>query len=98
MKDKGVKELLDTLLERLNCGPQSATASVFSQWSAIIGSDLVHKAQLTEIKNKRLIISCDHPVWASTVMMRKKKIIENVNKLYPELEIRQLQVKVKGRQ
>lgn len=96
MKEANLKEVLDALLERLDCGPKSGAASVYNRWATIVGDDLVDKVQLQEIKHNRLIISCTHSAWASTLMMRKKQVLENVNRLYPELEIKQIQIRVKG--
>ena len=94
MPEKSVSELLDILLARLKCDDTNPYAPVVRTWDSIVGPDLIGHCSLQDIKGSTLIVKVDHPAWAVVVSMRKQKIIEHISKMYPELQIKRLQVRI----
>ena len=65
------------------------------QWMEIIGSDIAIHCRLSDIKGKTAIIETDHSTYSSLILLRKQQIIRNMARLYPELKVTQLQIRIK---
>ena len=94
MKEKTTQELLQNLLSRLNLDEANPLSKVYRSWESIVGSELAHNTKLVDIKGKVLIVKTNHPTFGSMLQMKKRVIIENINKTYPELQINNIQIRI----
>ncbi len=92
-------ELLDALLKRMGLAEQQYQqyASFFQNWQRIAGERIAAHAQVVDVRNGALIVEADHPAWVQMVMFEQRKIIDRVNKSYPELRITALRVRIADR-
>ena len=95
MSDTPLSELLDTLLKKLNIDPDSGMASMKKKWVEIVGHDLAFHTSAYEIHGHTLTILCDHPAYSSLVLMRRRQIERNLARIYPELDITVISVRVR---
>ncbi|WP_320129074.1 DUF721 domain-containing protein [uncultured Sphaerochaeta sp.] len=86
------KQVLDMVLHRLNISLDNPKAAIGMKWQEIIGSRLYPHVKIVDIRGKTLVLKADHPSWAQITMMQQKKIISAVNRKYPSLEVKDLQV------
>ncbi len=71
-------------------------SSLFEKWEMIIGNkNLALKCELEDIKNNCLVICTTHTGWSQQIMLQKKQILKNINKMYPELKIENISVIIK---
>ena len=86
------KEVLDLVLRRLGIDPNSPSSSLGFAWQEIVGDRLYPHVKIVEIKIHTLLLKADHPTWAQLAMMQHKRIIGELNRRYPSLEIKAIQV------
>jgi hypothetical protein len=67
---------------------------IFRNWKTIAGPDLEKHVKLLDIKNDLLITETAHPGWKQAVLLRKKAILDRINRLYPGLNIRDVRVNI----
>ncbi len=85
MKKAG--DILGDYMRNLHLNMENGYSSVFKSWGNIAGEDMISHSSVKDLKNGILLVEADHPGWIQLLQMRKKKILKNVQKNYPELDI-----------
>lgn len=85
MKKAG--DILGDYMRNFHINMENRYSSVFKSWANIAGEDMLSHSSVKDINNGILIVEADHPGWIQLLQMRKKKILKNVRKNYPELDI-----------
>ena len=85
MKKAG--DILGDFMRNLHLNMENGYSSVFKSWSSIAGEDMSSHSAIKDLTNGILLVEADHPGWIQLLQMRKKKILKNVQKNYPELDI-----------
>ena len=85
-------KVLDIVLRRLDISSENPKAAVGMNWQDIIGPRLYPHVKILDIKGNMLVLRADHPSWAQITMMQQKKILASVNRKYPSLEVKSLQI------
>ncbi|MDT4762455.1 DUF721 domain-containing protein [Sphaerochaeta sp. PS] len=86
------KKVLDMVLRRLDIRPENPKASIGLNWQEIIGTRLYPHVKIIDIKGSTLVLKADHPSWAQITMMQQKKILALVQRKYPSLGVKSLQI------
>ena len=86
------KEVLDIVLRNLNIRPDNPSAAIGFEWQKIIGNRLYPHVKIVEIKHSTLVLRADHPSWAQIALMQQKKILALINKKYPSLGLKSIQM------
>lgn len=97
MESSGVKKAADILSRILDeRGRENAErySSLFGGWSRIAGDSLAEHSSIYEIKNHNLFVEVDHPGWMQLLLMNKNRIVKAVRAKYPNLQIRDMKIKV----
>ena len=84
---KKASDILGAYMDSLQLNLQKGNSSVFNSWANIAGEDMISHSSIKDLRNGYLIVEADHPGWIQLLQMRKKKILKNVQKNYPELDI-----------
>jgi hypothetical protein len=84
--------VLDYVLRRLDISVDNPKAAVGFEWQKIIGNRLYPHVKIVEIKHTTLVLKADHPSWAQITMMQQKKILSLLEKKYPSLGIKSIQM------
>lgn len=66
--------------------------SFFRSWRTIVGIDIASHTRVHEIEGWKLIVQADHPGWAQKIEWKKRTILQEIRKRYPELGIRDLRI------
>ena len=66
--------------------------SFFKSWERILGKELSSNIKLNDIKKHTLLLTASHPGWMQMVYMKKDKLLYLINKLYPELTIKDIKI------
>ncbi len=73
------------------------TLSIFEAWEKIVGDiNLAANCELSDINRSTAIIIVRHSGWSQQILMRKKTILKNFKKLYPELNVENISVIVQS--
>jgi hypothetical protein len=91
---KKAADILARVLDEKNRKLGQTYSSIFGAWSQIVGESLAEHSRIYEIANRHLFIEVDHPGWMQLLLMKKTQIIRAVKRRYPDMEIKELRVKV----
>ncbi len=84
---KKASDILGAFMDSLQINLEKGNSSMFNSWGNIAGEDVLSHSSIKDLRNGNLIVEADHPGWIQLLQMRKKKILKNVQKKYPELDI-----------
>ena len=85
-------DILKKYFETLNIDKKTGSISIFRGWNTIVDSGLAFHSEVVELEKSVLFIKVDHPGWAQTILFKKKSILKNIKKKYPDLEIKDIRV------
>ena len=90
---KKAEEILARLLEK---GPAGAPAfhSLFGGWQEIAGPSLAEHCRAYEVRHHSLLVEADHPGWMQLFLMQKKPILARIRQRFPQLDLRDIKVRV----
>ena len=91
---KKAAEILARVLDEKNRKLGQAYSSIFGAWSQIVGESLAEHSRIYEIANRNLFIEVDHPGWMQLLLMKKPQILRAVKRKYPDMEVKEIRVKV----
>ena len=91
---KKAAEILARVLDEKNRKLGQAYSSIFGAWSQIVGESLAEHSRIYEIANRNLFIEVDHPGWMQLLLMKKPQILRGVKRKYPDMEVKEIRVKV----
>lgn len=84
--------VLSMVLRRLKIDPHDPKNSLGFAWQEIVTERLYPHVKIVDIKMHTLMVRADHPSWAQITMMQQKRIIGELQRRYPSLEITTIQV------
>lgn len=58
--------------------------SVLNLWSEIVGERIALVSKATRIKNGKLTVSVDNPIWRNELIFLKQEIIRKINNKFKE--------------
>ena len=87
---KRAGNLLSAFFERNNIQDTQGYVDFFQSWQQIVGVDLAAHSDAVDIRNHALVVEVDHPGWMQKLHMQRERILETLQKRYPNLEIRNI--------
>jgi hypothetical protein len=89
-------DVLSKLLEANTRRPGQSRpySSVFGGWRDLVGLSLAEHSRVYEVRHGSLFVEVDHNGWMQLLLLRKARIMERLRRRYPELEIRDLRIRV----
>ena len=91
-----MKKAAEVLARLLDKGPAGANpfSSLFGGWQDIAGVSLAEHCRAYEVRHHSLLVEADHPGWMQLLLMQKKVILARIRQRFPELELRDIKVRV----
>ena len=93
---KRVSESLDRIARRLGGPTASVTAAVFSRWEDLVGEDIAAHARPVSLRGGVLILSVDHPAWATQLRFMTAELIERIEAGTGSSEVTTISLRVAG--
>jgi hypothetical protein len=87
-------DLIQRFLDSIGQTEGSVYVGLFRSWRSIVGERIDAHAQPVDIRGHSLVVEADHPGWVQMVMMSRSRIINELNRRFPELTITGLTVRV----
>ncbi len=66
----------------------------FRSWEGIAGEPLASHSRVLEIEGRTVVVQVDHPGWFQMLRFHQSRILERIQKGYPELGITAVRVRV----
>ena len=79
-----VAKILDSIKESTNLGKQLRQAKIWESWNDLAGVHLSGHGQPKAIRDKRLTIEAESPVWMHRYALRKWDILKRINAMAGE--------------
>lgn len=91
-----MKKAAEVLARLLDKGPAGANpfSSLFGGWQDIAGVSLAEHCRAYEVRHHSLLVEADHPGWMQLLLMQKKAILARIRQRFPQLELRDIKVRV----
>ncbi|NBB90445.1 MAG: DUF721 domain-containing protein [Spirochaetes bacterium] len=89
-------DLLEAFLRLHNITGGEEYVAFFKSWHRIVGTDIAAHTRVTDIRNGALKVEVDHPGWMQMLQMRKDEIVRKVAGKYPQLEVRNIHMRLVG--
>ena len=91
---KKVGELLGAFFDDEILKTAKGYSAVFTSWRNIVGERLGAHSRIVELERAVLVVEADHPGWIQLVQLEQAKILENVKKMFPDLEINAISIRL----
>jgi hypothetical protein len=91
---KRAADILTRLLDEQNRDQAQSYDSAFRGWRDLAGISLAEHSRVYEIKYHNLFVEVDHNGWMQILMLRKRRILNKLRRILPELEIRDIKVRI----
>ena len=89
---KGAAEILQNYFDAHQIEAAGEYHSFFSSWKDLAGIDLAAHSKPRDIKNEVLIVEADHPGWMQMITMKKREILREVRRRFPQIRIKDVRV------
>lgn len=80
----GVSEILEGIKQSTQLGRQLQQAKIWERWPEVAGAGLCAHGQPKSIRDKRLTVEAESPVWMHRFAMRKWDLIKRINAMAGE--------------
>ena len=84
---KRAGDVLAELLRRARIQLDNPHSSIVTSWPRIVGEDLASHAHLADVDRGRMMVEVDHPAWLQLLQMQERRIVREVARRYPQLEV-----------
>lgn len=91
-------EVIQTLIENIMPEDVKEYRALYTGWEHIVGKEISYHVEPKDIVNESLILEADHPGWVMRIRMMQKEILRDINRKYPELNIKRLSLRTTARQ
>lgn len=91
---KKASELINSLFEGFNEKTMQESISFIRSWKEIVGEKISAHSKVIDLVKGSIVIEVDHPGWSQHILFQKKRIISSLSKSFPELDIRNIMIRV----
>jgi predicted nucleic acid-binding Zn ribbon protein len=92
--DSRLGDELNRLLKRLGSEPAANLASVFDDWTLLVGEQVAAHVSPVRLQDGRLLVEVDDPTWATQMRFLESHIIDSVS-ARSQVTINAIEVRVK---
>lgn len=92
-----VDELIQRFLDSVGQREGSVYVGLFRSWQSIVGERIAAHAQPVDVRGHSLVVEADHPGWVQMVMIKRARIVQELQRRFPQLDITGLTVRVVDR-
>lgn len=91
---KKASDVLNAFMDQFHVDNAEAHVGFYSSWRDIVGLDLAAHVKPVDIKNGSVILEVDHPGWMQRLQMKKRSIVRDIGRRFPELGVTNLYMRV----
>ena len=93
MGAKPLKEIINEFLKGRNFIEINSSISAQKAWEQTVGSIINEKTEIISYKKGILIIKATNPIWRNELSLQKQQILEKLQNLEPDLNIKEIILK-----
>ena len=92
LNNKRIDVLLGSFIDGFDIKRGSEYVNMHRGWRMLVGIDIAAHTRLVNLEHGTLIVEADHPAWMNELYLRRDKVLADVRRRFPELNIRVLQM------
>lgn len=89
-KSTPLGDALRDLVEDLGIVKRIQEYDVVDVWPEVVGTHIASVADVKSIRNGIMVVSVKSPAWRQELLLRKKELIENINKRLKRTAVRDI--------
>ena len=93
-KFKKASDVVNVLFSGINTQGMETANSIIRGWKETVGDKIASHSKIIDVNKGNLIIEVDHPGWSQQILFRKKQIITVLSTNFPDLNIRNIIIRV----
>jgi len=93
-KFKKASDVVNALFSGLNTQSMETANSIVRGWKETVGDKIASHSKIIDVNKGNLIVDVDHPGWSQQILLRKKQIIKVLSTNFPDLNIRNIILRV----
>ncbi|MFW5776058.1 MAG: DUF721 domain-containing protein [Spirochaetota bacterium] len=90
-------DLIQRFLDSIGQAEGSAYIGLFKSWEPIVGERIAAHSRPVDVRGHSLVVEADHPGWVQMVMMKRNRIVGELERRFPQLGITGITVRVADR-
>lgn len=63
-------------------------------WKETVGAKIAAHSKVIDISKGNLIVEVDHPGWSQQIVLDKRRIVQTISRMFPDLEFRNIVIRV----
>ncbi len=87
---ENIQNILNRIIKQFGWQEKSDFAIIINKWEDILGEKMSKISKPNKLNDGILTINVDSSVWRSEIFLHKEQIIENINKLYGRIVVKDL--------
>lgn len=87
-------ELISALISPQAAEAAGTWAKVLGAWPRLVGERAAAHSRIADIANHFVLVDADHPGWIQILQFRQSEILRDIQKRFPELDVRGLQFRL----
>ena len=80
-------ELIQRFLDSIGQKDGAVYVQLFQAWREVAGDRLADHANPIDIRGTSLVVETDHPGWSQMVIMQRHRILSQLNRRFPQLNL-----------
>ena len=87
-------DVVNKFFSGINAEKMNEANGFLCTWNEVVGTNIASHSKVIDVDRGSVIIEVDHPGWAQQIQLKKRTIINRLNKSFPDLEIKNLVIRV----
>ena len=87
-------DIISSLFSGFDTNGMNQSNSFIKSWKEIVGENIASHSKVIDVDKGVVIVEVDHPGWSQKIHFKKKQILFDLSKNYPDLKIRNLIIRV----
>lgn len=87
-------DLVSVFFDGISSDEMNQSMSFIRGWKNTVGDKIAAHSKIIDLDKGFIIVEVDHPGWSQQILLQKKRIISTLSRSFPELYIKNLQIRV----
>lgn len=87
-----IKQLMERMMKKFRIEEDDPRILLKSGWEDIVGKPMAEHTKPFDLKDGNLYVKVDHATWAQNLSIYRRRILEELQKKYPSLGIKNIRV------
>lgn len=91
---KKASDIVNALFQGFNDSGMRQASSFLRSWREIVGDKIAAHSRVVDVNKGCIVVEVDHPGWSQQLLFIKKRVIGELSRAFPELDISTMVIRV----